>query len=189
MTKSEITVIIGLSGKAKSGKNSTVHLTRAKLDDYRDPPVLVRSVSFADPLKEMARQMAPEVGLTVEDIDNKTPLGRKFLQDLGMDKRKEDPLYWVKRAAEKIDEIARDPRVKVIYVPDVRFLNEAVFIKSRGWELWRISRPVVAHLQVDQHVSEVELDDYDRFDARLTANTMTELFEAVTAQLQRLGLA
>lgn len=181
-------VVIGLSGKAKSGKNSTVHLTRAKLDDYRDPPVLVRSVSFADPLKEMARAMAFEVGLTAEDIDNKTPLGRKFLQDLGMGKRKEDPLYWVKKAAVKIERIARDPRVKVIFVPDVRFLNEAEFIRSRGWELWRVSRPIVAHLQMDQHTSEVELDDYDGFDAHLTANTMTELFEVVTTQLKRLGL-
>lgn len=189
-----MTVVIGLSGKAKSGKNSVVHLSRIALDDYKDPPVKVHSVAFADPLKEMAHRMVDDgtapPGVTHGDIDDKTPAGRKFLQDLGMEKRREDPLYWVKLAAERVELVAEErPAPTIIYVPDVRFKNEADFVKARGWLLWRVRRPVVEPLQArDTHPSETELDGYWRFDDIIVANDMRELFAAVDLRMGKLGL-
>ena len=204
-----MTVIVGLSGKAKSGKNSVVHLSRIALDDYHDPPILVRSVSFADPLKEMAKEAIAEIydrlrllppaeyailisdasRLTERDIDDKTTLGRKFLQDLGMAFRIHvDQLYWVKLAAKRVYELERDVHVKIIYIPDVRFKNEADFVKMSGWKLWRVRRPVIEATQTDQHPSEIALDGYRDWDAMVIANHMSELFQAVRRELNRLGL-
>jgi len=221
-----MTIIVGLSGKKRSGKNSVVHLTRILLDDYKDPPVKVRTVAFADPLKEMAHGMADDgtaatlgakyVSLTHEDIEEKTDLGRSFLQDLGMSKRAVDSLYWVKLATRKAEEIALGTMLlcplhstldaappdcpacrrlppegapRVLFIPDVRFQNEADFVRSRGWLLWRVRRPIVEPMQAkDQHKSETDLDGYPRFDSFLVANDMQELFESVKRNLERLGL-
>ena len=204
-----MTIIVGLSGKKRAGKNSVVHLSRIVLDDYHDPSVLVRSVSFADPLKEMAKEVIAGVSdrlgvlpitvieillsdagrLTERDIDDKTTLGRKFLQDLGMAFRIHvDQLYWVKLAAKRVYELERDVHVKLIYIPDVRFKNEADFVKMSGWKLFRVRRPVIEYTQTDQHQSEIGLDNYKDWDAMVVANNMDELFEAVKRELNRLGL-
>ena len=98
-----MTIIIGLSGKKGAGKNSVFHLSRILLD--ADDTGLIRGVSFAKALKYMSHQMiddqdpaAVKVGLTHDDIKNKTPKGRAFLQWLGVSKREEQPDFWVKRA-------------------------------------------------------------------------------------------
>ena len=77
---------------------------------------------------------------------------------------------------------------KVWFITDCRFLNEATYVKEKGWKLWRVRRPNIEHTQTDLHPSETELDDYPAFDAMLEANDMAELFAAVKKNLTRLGL-
>lgn len=174
------TKIIALSGKARSGKNSVYFLSKILLDE--DDNGQVQKAAFADALKAEAFDKGWS--------GKKDDVGRKLLQDLGTDRRKEDPLYWVKQVRNKIAArtIFKNPQPKVWFITDCRYLNEADYVKEQGWELWRIRRPAIEHTQTDQHPSEVDLDDYPSFDAVLVANDMTELFEAVKKNLNRLGL-
>lgn len=121
-----MTLIIGMSGKKRSGKNSTFFDLKVLLDEENEG--YVDKISFADALKRMAKDlvsgrmsygvlveeglplsvmrelMALGDGLTEKDIKDKTPGGRKFLQFLGTDAMRKhvDDLYWVKRTAEGI---------------------------------------------------------------------------------------
>ena len=172
-----------------------MHLTRILLD--ADDNGLIRSVAFAKALKYMAHQMvddqdpaAVKVGLTHDDIKNKTPKGRAFLQWLGVAKREEDPDFWVKRTERQmIDLTWAEPDTRILFVTDVRFLNEMEMIRKHGGLVWRIERPVMfAEQAKDTHISETALDTYQDWDSVLVANNLSELLEQVRVQLRRLGL-
>ena len=133
--------------------------------------------------------------------DEKDEKGRTILQDLGMDKRKEDPDYWVKAAMRKVVAIAAEsPGTKIVFVPDTRFTNEARAIKFLGGEIWRIERyteyntgvrvPYDNGLTPEQkvHPSEIELDNWP-FDLTIHSSNMADLFEGVKKALDRLGFA
>ena len=185
-------IIIGLSGKARGGKGSVVQLAQI-LMQHGDTEVEVRQGSFATALKEMARERGWD--------GKKDEKGRTILQDLGMDKRKEDPDYWVKAAMRKVVAIAAEsPGTKIVFVPDTRFTNEARAIKFLGGEIWRIERyteyntgvrvPYDNGLTPEQkvHPSEIELDNWP-FDLTIHSSNMADLFEGVKKALDRLGFA
>src|SRR3990167_3849794 len=110
-------IVIGLSGKARSGKGSIVQLSQI-LMQHGDTEVEVRQVSFATALKTLARERGWD--------GKKDEKGRTLLQSLGMEKRKEDPDFWVKAAIRKVVAIASEsPETKIVFVPDTRFDNEA----------------------------------------------------------------
>ena len=155
-------IVIGLSGKASSGKGSVVQLAQIlmqKGDDEKE----VRAVSFAAALKQTAADLVAKridyfdlglpVGvadelwrlgreLTAQDLKQKTPQARTFLQFLGTEamRKNVDDLYWVKRAAEKINALPSE--TQIVFVPDCRFTNEADYIRNMGGQVWRIERYV-----------------------------------------------
>ena len=187
-----------------------------------DEELEVRQVSFASALKTMAAKLvtgrqsyfnlglplgvADELwqlgmGLTLQDLKEKTPRGRKFLQFLGTEamRKNVDDLYWVKRAADKIATLPSE--TQIVFIPDCRFINEADYVRNvLGGEVWRIKRyvktdneweyhrfPYDNKLTPEQkaHPSETQLDDY-QFDQVLRATDEDELFHAVEAQIRRL---
>jgi len=179
-------IVIGLSGKARSGKGSVVQLSQI-LMQHGDTEVEVRQVSFATALKDMAREQGWD--------GKKDEKGRTLLQDLGMKMRKEDPDYWVKAAMRKVNEIrSSSPATKIVFIPDCRFINEAeAIIHSTGF-IWRIERYDASGVPYDNgltpeqkaHPSETELDTWP-FDLRIHASDMADLFEGVKKVLARLG--
>ena len=80
---------------------------------------------------------------------------RRVLQRMGVGVRDLDPDFWLRIAAEKIG-VMMDARRNVV-VTDVRFPNEADYIKRHGF-LIRVIRPGLDH--TDTHESETALDDY-----------------------------
>ena len=91
--------------------------------------------------------------------------------------------YWVNKVKEKID--AEPDRDYVI--PDVRFINEAKFIKSRKGVIWKVVRPNFEITDRDaRHISETELDNW-RFD-RIIVNdgTIEEFLKNVDEEYQNL---
>lgn len=142
------TLIVGFGNKARHGKDTVAgYVHQAFAADSR-------FYSFARPLKAVARVL----GMKGKD--------GHLLQALGTDVlRRIDPDIWVRVMAEEIAEEA--PRIALI--PDVRFPNEADFIRRSGGILVRVVRlnadytPWIAKDRDPQHASEIALDGY-RFD-------------------------
>lgn len=107
-------------------------------------------------------------------IDAKPPLVRTFLQDLGVYRRVRDGEdYWVQRLAAWREEVhpAR------LVITDVRFANEAAWVRQQGGELWRVVRPGVSIEST--HVSETEQRGIPVDRTFLNDGTIADLWEKV----------
>lgn len=172
-------LVIGLGHKARHGKDSCA---QAMLESA---PGDVLRIGFADALYDYCRI---EHGMTTKDA----PL----LQRVGVEMRERDPQAWIKAVYYKI----LDKRPKVVVIPDVRFTNEAEFVKALGGYTIKIDRryPVDRNIDVTDrtylhdapwvskdrdpnHVSETQLDGYS-WDLTITNRELaTTLRNAVIA--------
>lgn len=161
-------MIIGLSGYARSGKDTAAN----GLGIFG-----FRRVAFADKLREFLLRLDPIVGID-EDTDywrvsdvvhvygwngyKTSPYGnemRELMQRLGTECGRQliSDTVWIDAAlGTGIVEPER------LVVTDVRFPNEAEAIKARGGFVVRINRPGVG--PANAHPSETALDDWT-FDA------------------------
>lgn len=162
---------IALIGKARSGKDTAAaFLVRERA---------YTRVAFADPLKEMALSIDPLVPTHLygdrrvhvrlsalvrdagwEYAKDHYPEVRRILQSIGQTQREFDADYWVNVAARKI--AGAEAWNMPVVVTDVRYLNEAVMLRARGFKMIRIMRPYAAGRSgpAEQHASENELNDY-----------------------------
>lgn len=149
-----INLLIGLSGKQRSGKDTFA--------DYLVEKYGFKKVSFANPIKELAVNY---FGLNPVDVyETKPEKVRKVLQDIGKIGRYVDDLFWVKKALEEYDPNSNNNYV----VSDVRFINEAEYLKSLDGLIIRIEAPREIRasrglLTGEDDISETELDGY-KFD-------------------------
>lgn len=150
--------IIGISGRAGSGKNAVAGMI---------PGATV--VQLADPLYAGLSTMfgIPEALLRNRDFKVSTVPGvglspRKLLQTLGTewgrDTIRDD--IWLVMLSRRVEQFAA-AGVPVVAVADVRFENEAAWIRERGGEVWHVYRHGPTH---DTHTSElgIEVRDGDR---------------------------
>jgi hypothetical protein len=163
-------LIIGFGHRARNGKDTAVN---ALLDYYARRSfaffkhgfsnfrqIIAQRIGFADALYKMARE---EYGMTEKDA----PL----LQRLGSEKRAVDPEYWVKRAFATIK-----PDTDIVLISDVRYRNEADYIKARGGFVIDVQRlnldgtPWIATDRPADHPSEIDLDGYN-FDYYIKVKT------------------
>lgn len=92
-------------------------------------------VSFADRLKSLAYEF---YGITGKDGNNRT-----ILQQLGQDIRKHDPNIWINLTLRRIQnlEIASVKYPPNIVIDDLRYTNEAEFLKRNGFILVQCTVP------------------------------------------------
>lgn len=163
-------MIIGLSGYAQSGKDTTAQFL---VDEGFE------RIAFADALRDALYALNPiitEWGGTerVQDVidrngwdESKVTYSeiRQLLQRLGTEvgRNQFGPTFWVDIAFKKLT----DPNGKYVFT-DCRFAQEAQAIKDAGGQIWRITRDGTA--PVNAHPSETALDDWD-FDGRLFNNS------------------
>ncbi len=166
--------LIGLAGKAGSGKDTAA----AMLDGER--------FGFADPLYKAIAEM---FGLDVEwmkDRANKDTViewigksPRQLLQTLGTEWGRgcihRD--IWVKIGLRKAESILWAGKNSII--TDVRFDNEVHAIRDAGGEVWRIEREGIA--EVAKHESEYGLPDFLISRTIFNNGTIDELRAAVLA--------
>jgi len=151
-------MIIGISGKAQSGKDTAgLYLTGCQG---------FTRVASADALKRIAMR-------TFNWDGQKDERGRKFLQDLATAVRNYDPDFWIKIT---LQEIENRSLAKDFVITDVRYKNEANLLKEKGAILIRIEREGIKKYD---HPSETELDDYEGFDYRIYNNGTIEELESV----------
>lgn len=127
------------------------------------------------------------------------PLVREVLKFWGNDvRRAQNPDYWVNMAAGYTEE-QRSMGVSCV-IPDVRRQNEAGFIKDAGGLLVRLNVSEeeqrrrllrrdnkLSDRSAFTHITETDLDDYDRFDIILDTDSMSpeEVTDAIMCELTK----
>lgn len=192
-------MLIGISGKKQVGKSTSGIILDyiykyagedpAFLSPYVKEEVIKRIYhtehcphyikSFANILKLMAANLCNvnrydyEDGKFKSEIDPTTGLThREVLQKIGESIRNtfgED--IWIKALFNE----GYDPKHDTWIITDVRYRNEADYIKDKGGILIRINRNTGYN---DNHKSETDLDDYDKFDYIVDNNgTINQLID------------
>lgn len=168
---------LALVGKARSGKDTlAAHLCEAH--GYT-------RLAFADPLKEMALDINPYIptgyGVTArltpliadvgwEYAKDNYPEVRRLLQRVGQTVRGYDSDFWLRALVAKIGD---GPTV----VTDVRYPNELVALRFKGFRSVRIIRPGLAGLPAgaSAHESETSLDQMPTLYALYNGGTIADL--------------
>jgi hypothetical protein len=146
-------VIVGIHGKARSGKTTAANYLINQQGFMR--------MSFADALKEAANLI---FGIPMTELysDQKSEFTRDVLQKLGTDCcRTLDPQVWVKALDRKIGERYKFKPSSKIIVDDVRFFNEAEMLKDWGAGIIKLKAGHEDDLTTEEqkkHLSEVDMD-------------------------------
>ena len=149
-------MIIGLSGYARSGKDTVAELLCLNYAFKR--------VAFADPIREAILTLNPKidsithVSHRVEDygweVAKQEPEIRRLLQVMGTEvgRKMFGQNVWIDMAFKQAEGIER------LVIADVRFPNEADAIKARGGIVWRINRHGLN--AINHHASESAMNNY-----------------------------
>lgn len=138
MKKLIIPKVIGLTGVARSGKDTFCLLAAKRLNKSKQA---VMRCAFADNVKaDLHQLLVKKVGISAyTNVDKEKELIRPLLVAYGTDlMRKMDEEYWIKRldmsvkAAGQVDATA--------FVTDVRYMNEVEWIKEQGGAIIHISK-------------------------------------------------
>lgn len=149
---------IGLIGLAGSGKDTAAKAL------YRIGYI---RAAFADQVKWLARQFGWN--------GNKDERGRALLQDLGMAARKYDPYFWIAY----VDQWQGHMQ-SVVYT-DVRFQNEADYVRSNGGIIVRIVRPGII---AENHESELKQSEIAADIEIVNDGTIEDLHKKIRAIIQ-----
>jgi phosphomevalonate kinase len=170
-------MIIGISGKQRSGKDSVAELITKKLEGR------FKRYGLADGIKAEYSRIT---GIPIEYIDvlkNSIPQVRKQLIYLGQVRKLDNIYYWVEQLS----------GMDNIVVPDIRYLceidhlsNNQDFIKVRV-ECPREVRIERGTLSNEDHSSEIELDGYTEWnyvmdnsgDKRYLEDQVTDLLKQI----------
>jgi len=149
--------LIGLTGYAGTGKDTV----RALLEKHG-----FHGFSFADPMRAMLRAKLETGGFDARFMERRELkeeaipiLGfsyRELMQTLGDWGRGLAPDFWLRHASAYVSD-AVFCGVSVFCVSDVRFANEAAWVRHQGGVIWRVHRD--AAQPVREHVSESGVDD------------------------------
>lgn len=160
MTPSKPT-IIGIGHRARQGKLTVAKAIHCAM------PAQSWIFSFADALKAHCRV---NLGMTVKDSALLQKEGCRFRETV-------HPDFWFKILWHSIAEFAPDYGAHLILIQDVRFPNEAEWIKSMGGYLIKVVRhnadgsPFVAPDRDPHHISETALDRFTDWDAVVRAGS------------------
>jgi hypothetical protein len=178
-------MIIGLSGYAQSGKDSTAELLCLNYGYTR--------LAFADPMRQALMVINPRldsitrVSDMVEDYGwdtaKRNPEVRRLLQVLGTDfgRKMLGDDVWINIALSGIKSEDK------IVISDVRYPNEAEAIKKLSGSLWRINRH--NHSAVNGHTSEHAMDNYMFNHVIYNDGTLDDLSDEVFMLAKELNLS
>ena len=151
-------ILIGLTGYAGTGKDTVREILEAEG---------ATGFAFADPIRNMVRELLASTGIDDKWMDRRElkeepipQLGvsyRHLAQTLGTEwGRAVAPDFWLRIAGAYVANL-KHQGLTAFVVSDVRFLNEAQWVRDRGGVIWRVHRTLAS--PVREHVSESELDD------------------------------
>jgi hypothetical protein len=206
-------MVIGVSGKARSGKDTFSEMLAKELNKEAYPPYVM--MAFAHELKtrcQAAFDLSYEQlwGNEKEEPDKryikiaKDP--RSFeekTKELGVIPGLPIDIYWTAREImqeygafyrsidsqfwiKNLFRVAEQKEYKNVIITDVRYLNEADYILEHGGAVIRVERENKDDVHGMQHPSEVELDGYKKFTFTVLNNSTLEVLERTAAETVRL---
>lgn len=129
-----MTTIIGISGPARSGKDT---LCNQFLEIFQEMGIKAKRSALADQLKLESKDFVfNTLGIDVftENTEEKNII-RPFLVTWGTHvRRKLDPDIWIKKIQESVEENS------ILIVPDIRFKNEFDWVKTNNGYMFFIDR-------------------------------------------------
>lgn len=160
--------LIGIAGRARSGKDTVANFIVAAIGGYR--------YSFADPIRAMLVPLGVDMSDPYWQARKEEPIPtlgvspRRMMQTLGTEwgRRLINPDLWLIMAHQRL--LQNGPGM---VISDVRFDNEAAWIRKHGGRIIHVIRPDTK--AVEAHASEdgIEMQDTD---ARLfNSGTLEEL--------------
>jgi hypothetical protein len=180
-------ILIGLAGRARVGKDTVARYLAAHLT--------LISYAFADPLKQALASMFHLTAAQLEGAEKEQPLPwlgkspRELMQLLGTEWGRDlvHPQLWLLLAEQNLQLLAEhDQAMKGVVIRDVRFNNEAAWIRSKGGVILHITRPDAA--AVAEHPSESGVRAYATDFTLVNDGTLEHLYDEVDrfiSQLQR----
>lgn len=169
--------LIGIHGIARSGKDTVANFL---VENH-----FFQRYGFADPLRNF---IATITGIPVSMLMDSPikeevyePLGkspRYMMQTLGTEWGRNliHPEIWVK-AANVAWRSCKQHLQKSMVIPDVRFENEANFIRENNGEIWVITRPRT--LTVNEHISEAGITIQPEDTLIHNGGTINDLYDIV----------
>ena len=173
-------MIIGLSGYARSGKDTVANYLVEKYGFVK--------ISFADPMREALYRLNPRIdvaemhgvslatavdGLGWENLKADSPDVRPLMQRMGTEVGRQmfGENFWVEQAMKLA------AKHENVVLADVRFKNEADAVLAADGALWRVSR--AGFEAVNAHISEHDLDDYHFTSHIVNDKTVEALYSTV----------
>lgn len=162
-------ILIGLSGKMGVGKDYIAQNIILPYLEQRNIKTLI--IAFADQIK-VNTSVKNNISLS-KMYDTKNEDIRRLLQKEGTEngRDKYGDNIWI-NYVDKWTDIYSKRGIQAFIIMDVRFKNEAEYIKSKNGLLIRIEAPLrnkeritneKNSLEIQKHISEIDLDDY-KFD-------------------------
>ena len=188
-------MIIGISGKARSGKDTFAGMLAKALNKQSYPPYVM--MAFAHELKTKCQEAfdlsweqlwgddkeipdtryTKPTATTTGTANLPEPIywtAREIMQNFGAFYRTIDNQFWIKN----LFRVAERKEYSNVIVTDVRYINEADYILDIGGLVLRVEREDKADVHNMAHPSEVELDGYDSFSIIIDNNGTLEDLEA-----------
>lgn len=194
-------MFIGISGKARSGKDTFAEMLATELNKEAHPPFVM--MAFANELKlrcQAAFDLTWEqlwgedkekpderyvripansqLGVTQGPPEDVYWTAREIMQDYGAFYRTIDDQFWIKN----LYKVAEDKGYTNVIVTDVRYRNEADFIGGSGGLVIRVDRENKDSVHNEQHPSEIELDNYKQFDFTVINNWTLKHLEVAASE-------
>lgn len=181
---------IAISGKAGTGKSTFTDLLIKKyIEKYKNQNY--KSLAFADPLKEIAKIMAPDIAdnclygpsefrkTIVKSLSiHKEITVRELLNKIGTDfGRSLNPTIWIDVFNENVLRFQKEyeNEQSLLIVSDVRYENEMKYVINNGFYTIKIERTTDYNIN---HSSETEQEHFgDFFKKKILNNKNLEYLE------------
>jgi len=184
--------IIGLSGKKQAGKDTIYRVARDIFTEI-SPTFRVGRVAFADALKA---EVSTITGFRTDYIEDNKERFRTLLQVWGTEFRREfhGNDYWIKKMGDILT--SSEAHYDLMFITDVRFCNEADYLRELGGQVLRVVRRSPETYQtlqdipvVDPHRTEHDMDEYGDFSYTINNDkSPDDLVKAVKEMLTTLEL-